>query len=90
MRRGLKVSPKVRCRDLLPGYGRRAAPTAQLGDPEGGKRSITELDADEVGTNLKWATAKVERSSQRGNGDRSSGRQRQTERGDFNDPAPTY
>jgi single-stranded DNA-binding protein len=49
-----------------------------------------ELEADEVGTNLKWATAKVERSSQRGNGDRSSGRQRQTERGDFNDPAPTY
>jgi single-strand DNA-binding protein len=42
--------------------------------PEGDKRSVTELEADEVGASLKWATAKVERSSQRGNGDRSSGR----------------
>jgi single-strand DNA-binding protein len=42
--------------------------------PEGDKRSVTELEADEVGASLKWATAKVERSSQRGNGqsDRSS------------------
>jgi hypothetical protein len=30
---------------------------------------------------LKWATAKVERASQRGNGDRSSGQERQAERG---------
>jgi hypothetical protein len=38
---------------------------------------------------LKWATAKVERSSQRGNGDRFSGRERPAERGgDFNEPAP--
>jgi single-strand DNA-binding protein len=57
---------------------------------EGDKRSVTELEADEVGASLKWATAKVERSSQRSNGERSSGRQRQTERGDFNDPPPTY
>ena len=57
--------------------------------PEGDKRSVTELEADEVGASLKWATAKVERSSQRGNGDRSSGRQRQAERGgDFNEPTP--
>jgi single-strand DNA-binding protein len=57
--------------------------------PEGEKRSVTELEADEVGASLKWATAKVERSSQRGNGERSSGQERQTERGgDFNDPAP--
>ena len=48
---------------------------------EGEKRSVTELEADEVGASLKWATAKVERSSQRGNGDRSSGRERQAERG---------
>ena len=34
------------------------------------------------------ATAKVERTGQRGNGERSSGRQRQAERGDFNDPPP--
>ena len=40
---------------------------------------------------LKWATAKVERFSQRGNGERAQGRERQAERGsDFNDPAPTY
>src|SRR5829696_3971789 len=57
--------------------------------PEGEKRSVTELEADEVGASLKWATAKVERSSQRGNGDRPSGRERQAERGgDFNDQPP--
>jgi single-strand DNA-binding protein len=41
--------------------------------PEGDKRSVTEIEADEVGASLKWATAKVERVSQRGNGDRSQG-----------------
>jgi single-strand DNA-binding protein len=57
--------------------------------PDGDKRSVTELEADEVGASLKWATAKVERSSQRGNGDRSQGQERQTERGgDFNDAPP--
>jgi single-strand DNA-binding protein len=57
--------------------------------PEGDKRSVTELEADEVGASLKWATAKVERSSQRGNGARSSDRERQAERGgDFNEPPP--
>jgi single-strand DNA-binding protein len=57
--------------------------------PEGDKRSVTELEADEVGASLKWATAKVERSSQRGNGERSSGRERPAERGgDFNDQPP--
>jgi hypothetical protein len=45
--------------------------------------------ADEVGASLKWATAKVERSSQRGNGERAQGRERQAERGgDFNDQPP--
>jgi single-strand DNA-binding protein len=44
--------------------------------PEGDKRSVTEIEADEVGASLKWATAKVERSSQRGNGDRAQGRER--------------
>jgi single-strand DNA-binding protein len=58
---------------------------------EGEKRSVTELEADEVGASLKWATAKVERTSQRGNGTRSQGRERQAERGgDFHDPPPTY
>ena len=57
--------------------------------PEGEKRSVTELEADEVGASLKWATAKVERSSQRGNGDRTQGQERQAERGsDFNDQPP--
>jgi single-strand DNA-binding protein len=56
--------------------------------PEGDKRSVTEIEADEVGASLKWATAKVERTSQRGNDERTPGRERQTERGDFNDPPP--
>ena len=57
--------------------------------PEGDKRSVTELEADEVGASLKWATVKVERASQRGNGDRAQGRERAAERGgDFNDPPP--
>ena len=56
--------------------------------PDGDKRSVTEIDADEVGASLKWATAKVERTRQRGNGDRSSGRERQAERGDFTDQPP--
>jgi single-strand DNA-binding protein len=57
--------------------------------PEGEKRSVTELEADEVGASLKFATAKVERASQRGNGDRSQGRERHAKRGgDFNEPAP--
>jgi single-strand DNA-binding protein len=49
--------------------------------PEGDKRSVTELEADEVGASLKFATAKVERTSQRGNGERTQGRERQAERG---------
>jgi hypothetical protein len=50
---------------------------------------VTEIEADEVGASLKWATAKVERATERGHGDRAQGRERQAERGDdFNDPAP--
>ena len=57
--------------------------------PEGDKRSVTEIEADEVGASLKWATAKVERAVDRGNGDRAQGRERQVERGgDFNEPPP--
>jgi single-strand DNA-binding protein len=57
--------------------------------PEGDKRSVTEIEADEVGASLKWATAKVERTSQRGNGERNQGRERPAERsGDFNDAPP--
>ena len=50
---------------------------------------MTEIEADEVGASLKWATAKVERTSDRTASERSSGRERQAERGgDFNDPPP--
>jgi single-strand DNA-binding protein len=56
---------------------------------EGDKRSVTEIEADEVGASLKWATAKVERASERATSDRTQGRERQAERGgDFNDPPP--
>jgi single-strand DNA-binding protein len=57
--------------------------------PEGEKRSVAEIEADEVGASLKFATAKVERTTERGSSDRSQGRDRQTERGgDFNEPPP--
>jgi single-strand DNA-binding protein len=57
--------------------------------PEGDKRSVTEIEADEVGASLKWATAKVEHTPSRSNGERSSSRERQAERGgDFNDAPP--
>jgi single-strand DNA-binding protein len=57
--------------------------------PEGEKRSVTELEADEIGASLKWATAKIERSSQRGNGERTLGRERAERGGDFNDQPPS-
>jgi hypothetical protein len=67
----------------------RPAAPGGLGDSRREKRSVTELEADEIGASLKWAIAKVERVSQRGNGERSSGRERQAERGgDFNDTPP--
>jgi single-strand DNA-binding protein len=57
--------------------------------PDGEKRSVTELETDEVGASLRWATAKVERAASRGNGERNAGRERQAERGgDFNDQPP--
>jgi single-strand DNA-binding protein len=57
--------------------------------PEGERRSVTEIEADEVGASLKFATAKVDRASSRGTSDRAAGRERQVERGgDFNDPPP--
>ena len=51
---------------------------------------MTKIEADEVGASLKWATAKVERTQQRGNGDRSSGRERAAERGGDFDEAPPF
>ncbi len=58
--------------------------------PEGDKRSVTELEADEVGASLKWATAKVERSSRGGYGVRPQGRERQGERGGVFNVAPPF
>lgn len=41
--------------------------------PEGEKRSVTEVEADEIGPSLKFATAKVERSSRGGSGSGGGG-----------------
>jgi single-strand DNA-binding protein len=55
--------------------------------PEGERRSVTEIDADEVGASLKFHTAKLERAQQRSNGgDRGLDKARER----FNDEPPTY
>jgi single-stranded DNA-binding protein len=46
--------------------------------PEGDKRSVTEIEADEVAPSLRWAIAKPERAA---NGSKGKG-------GEFNDDAP--
>jgi len=57
--------------------------------PEGDKRSVAEIEADEIGASLKFAITKVERATERSQGDRTQGRERQAERGgDFNDAPP--
>jgi hypothetical protein len=48
-----------------------------LGDPEGDKRSVVEVEADEVAPSLRWAIAKPERAA---NG--------QQGKGEFHDDAP--
>jgi single-strand DNA-binding protein len=45
----------------------------------GEQRTVTEIEADELGPSLKWATAKVERANRAGAGDKS---------GQFNDEPP--
>jgi single-strand DNA-binding protein len=37
-------------------------------NPEGETRSAVEIEADEVGPSLRWATAKVEKQSRSGGG----------------------
>jgi single-strand DNA-binding protein len=60
--------------------------------PEGEKRSVTEIEADEVAPSLKFATAKVERASRGGGGGggdwagNSAGASRSS--GQFNDEPP--
>ena len=41
--------------------------------PDGEKRSVVEVVADEIGPSLRWATAKVEKNERRGPGDFSGG-----------------
>jgi single-strand DNA-binding protein len=48
---------------------------------EGDKRSVVEVQVDEVGPSLRWATAKVERTSAKAAGGASKG-------GQFNDEPP--
>ena len=40
--------------------------------PEGERRSVVEIEADELGPSLKWATAKVEKQVRSGGGDWSA------------------
>jgi single-strand DNA-binding protein len=39
---------------------------------EGEKRTVVEIEADEVGPSLRWATAKVERQGRSGGGEWSA------------------
>jgi single-stranded DNA-binding protein len=52
--------------------------------PEGKKRSVIEIDADEVAPSLRWAIARPERA------ERSRNSTRPAERGQFNDEPSTY
>ena len=60
--------------------------------PEGEKRSVTEVEADEIGPSLKFATAKVERSSRGssggGGGDWAGSAAGASKGGQFNDEPP--
>jgi single-strand DNA-binding protein len=47
----------------------------------GEQRTVTEVEADELGPSLKWATAKVERANRAGAGDQG---------GQFHDEPPNY
>lgn len=42
-------------------------------DRDGNKRTVNEVDVEEVGPSLQWATAKVTRAARQGGSDRSSG-----------------
>jgi single-strand DNA-binding protein len=51
--------------------------------PEGEKRSVTEVEADEIGPSLKFATAKVERANRGGSASAGASKS-----GQFNDEPP--
>ena len=42
-------------------------------EQEGNKRSVVEINADEVAPSLRWATAKVEKTERRSGGDQGGG-----------------
>ena len=78
---GQRVARPGRTPGRLPAKGDRVMVTGRLRQrtwetPEGEKRSVSEIEADEVGASLKFATAKVERAVDPGNGDRVKGRDR--------------
>jgi single-strand DNA-binding protein len=56
-------------------------------DQDGNKRSAFEVQVDEVGPSLRWATASVQK-SQRSGGQASSGGGSSTSGGDWGAPAP--
>jgi single-strand DNA-binding protein len=58
--------------------------------PDGERRTVTEIDADEVGASLRFHTAKLERATHRTNDQRGSDRGLDKTRERFNDEPPTY
>jgi single-strand DNA-binding protein len=55
--------------------------------PEGEKRSVVEIVADEIGPSLRWATAEITKNERREGGDMSGG---SSNRPASNEPAPAY
>jgi len=65
--------------------------------PDGDKRSVVEVVADEVGPSLRWATAKVQKNERRSGGEPGRGESGRGEsgrgesgRGPASDAAPAY
>jgi single-strand DNA-binding protein len=54
--------------------------------PEGEKRSVVEIVADEIGPSLRWATVEITKNERREAGDSSGGGGRPAS----NEPAPVY
>jgi single-strand DNA-binding protein len=57
-----------------------------VGDPEGERRSVVEIEADEIGPSLRWATAKPERATTTTAGAGSASKAKSG--GQFNDDPP--
>ena len=77
---------------LQKGHARRRpgppASSRQYETREGEKRTVFEIEVDEVGPSLKYATAKVDRARQRGGGGSALRRRRQQGGGQASGPAP--